>query len=366
MSSRQGYSALSEEHYVDVEAPAGAEGGSQVINSPAIPTATVAPSPIAASPASTIGALKLKVQTVAGVPPPQQRLIFAGRMLQDQQTLQSCNIQPGCVIHLFARPPPPPPGAPGSIASIVGPGAPGANGGEGGVAIGPGTHLNPFGLPSSFGDPELLRSTHSVKLFSSCLVAICAMQLLLLSLQLVASWSMGGGTEGRGGEVPPIPGGDDDNDGVSEEKGAEEIGAVFVLQVMMNILGLYVGLVGIRSANTLQLQSSKIYLYGLLVVGTAWMATRIIWAINSVTSGYDVDVGPTPSSTPPDSPSNGTDAGGGDSDGGGDVEYQQMDRGELIYMVSLSCFLYSLVWGVCFFRASQFYTLVRRANGLGP
>lgn len=29
MSSRQGYSALSEEHYVDVEAPAGAEGGSQ-------------------------------------------------------------------------------------------------------------------------------------------------------------------------------------------------------------------------------------------------------------------------------------------------------------------------------------------------
>lgn len=114
------------------------------------------------------------------------------------------------------------------------------------MAIGPGTHLNPFGLPSSFGDPELLRSTHSVKLFSSCLVAICAMQLLLLSLQLVASWSMGGGTEGRGGEVPPIPGGDDDNDGVSEEKGAEEIGAVFVLQVMMNILGLYVGLVGIR------------------------------------------------------------------------------------------------------------------------
>lgn len=57
---------------------------------------------------------------------------------------------------------------------------------------------------------------------------------------------MGGGTEGRGGEVPPIPGGDDDDDGVSEEKGAEEIGAVFVLQVMMNILGLYVGLVGIR------------------------------------------------------------------------------------------------------------------------
>ena len=98
------------------------------------------------------------------------------------------------------------------------------------------------------------------------------------------------------------------------------------------------------------------------------MASRIIWAINSVSSGYDVDVGPQPSSSSPSSPpSNGTDSGGGGgSEGGGGVEYQQMDRGELIYMVSLSCFLYSLVWGVCFLRASQFYNLVRRANGLGP
>lgn len=118
--------------------------------------------------------------------------------------------------------------------------------------IGPGTHLNPFGLPSSFGDPELIRSTHSVKLFSSCLVAICAMQLLLLSLQLLASWSMGGGTEGggEGGGETPIPGGDDDG-GQAEDKGVDGGGgqgggAVFLLQVVMNTLGLYVGLVGIR------------------------------------------------------------------------------------------------------------------------
>ena len=118
------------------------------------------------------------------------------------------------------------------------------------------------------------------------------------------------------------------------------------------------------SANTLQLQSTKVYVYGLLVVGTAWMSSRIIWAINSVNSGYDVDVGPQSSSPPPSSSSNGTDS--GDGGGGGGVEYQQMDRGELIYMVSLTLFLYSLVWGMCFLRASQFYTLVRRANGLGP
>lgn len=318
----------------------------------------------AESPLSTIGTLKVKVQAASGVSPAQQRLIFAGRMLQDQQTLRSCGVEAGCVIHLFARPPPPPPGAPGSIASVVNPTS--GAGTEGGM-VGPGTHLNPYGLPSSFGDPELIRSTHSVKLFSSCLVAICAMQLLLLGLQMLAAWSMGAG---GGGEVP-APGDEDGGGGEPGAKGAGGKGgggvdggsALLILQVMMNTLGLYVGLVGIRSANTLQLQSTKVYVYGLLVVGTAWMASRIIWAVNSVNLGYDVDVGPQPSaSSPPPGAGNGTDDGGG---GGGEA-YQQMDRGELIYMVSLSCFLYSLVWGVCFMRASQFYTLVRRANGLGP
>jgi len=121
--------------------------------------------------------------------------------------------------------------------------------------VGPGTHLNPFGLPSSFGDPELIRSTQSVRLLSSCLVAICAMQLLLLSLQILASWSIGGGTEGGGGKGggTPIPGGGDDDNGGAEDKGqgggeggGEGGGAMFFLQVVMNTLGLYVGLVGIR------------------------------------------------------------------------------------------------------------------------
>ncbi len=48
----------------------------------------------------------------------------------------------------------------------------------------------------------------------------------------------------------------------------------------MNVLGLYVGLLGVRSANTLQLASTKAYFYGLLAVGTLWLSLRIIWAIN--------------------------------------------------------------------------------------
>jgi len=100
------------------------------------------------------------------------------------------------------------------------------------------------------------------------------------------------------------------------------------------------------------------YFLGLVAVGTLWLSLRVIWAINSVELGYDADLGPQPQ--PPPS-GNGTDSGDiPDGDGGG---VPAMDRSELIYMVTLSCMIYACVWSVCFLRASQFYNLLRRANG---
>jgi len=306
---------------------------------------------VPASPDWTVAEFKTAGASIHQVASPAQRLIFMGRMLQDNVTLTDCGIKNSeTIIHLFPKP-----------TMVITDSNSNANAQNGSInasndaddnsatdpqinndSRGDRAHIPQIVLDAEearrsssmviFTSSEMFEAQHRVKLFSFFLLFISTMELLtLVSIMLGASAEPYMGIDDEYIPGDPTDGGISGGAQMRSWKNSD------YADLVIAVFGFYVATLGIRTTTENTLVSAKRYFYGLLIVGIAWIA--YYYYLDIVAEKSDMDGN-----------SNSADS---EDDGSKPNIYAQA-------LVSAS--LPICIWGICFLKAYQFQQLVRQAE----
>jgi hypothetical protein len=302
----------------------------------------------------TVGKFKRISSKIHKVPPSQQRLIFRGKMLNnDSQTLEELKIDTdNVIVHLFPKPRVVVTSSDGNNildGSVVDPTS--AVGGSDGISGG--AHIPSIVIDQNeqerrgqilvLGSVEIAESQNNVKMLSLLLLVICAMRLLaLFSIAMgVAEEPAPGGNnhntthhnpEGGGGG-----GGGSSNNMPYDEPVMEtrewQMSDFFDLSV--SAVGFYVATLGMKATqeNTLRLANS--YMLGTIIAGIGWNA----WNVFMYLVFYQQETAPTD-----------------------DDDLPPLTRDDFITVAFFTVAMPLFVWIVCCARAWEFRRLIEEAE----
>lgn len=269
---------------------------------------------------TTVFELKKILEKESGVPVRLQRIIHGGRQLTDGQVLTEAKVLDNTVVHLFQRPENRLESTPENPANED------PVDGRTGTSTSTGqSQTSPRGTSvvseqDLHFNVELLQHRRRIKLLATLLLMVSVLNMVTLSVYLM--------------------------DALVEHLRSDQWISLG-LELVVNSLGVIVGMAGIKGTNTLDENEVRNYCYGLLCVGLLYVVSDLWGLVRVIKLSSEVkDKGKSEIAGESD------DTGSSDMDTG--HEDKDDDQNGTVGAASFSLVFTIMIWSICFYRAFQF------------
>lgn len=292
---------------------------------------------VSVHPDDTVATLKLQGSKIHKVAPDRQRLIFCGRLLEDDKTMRDVGIHTNeLIVHLFPKPRVVIKDESSSVATSE---AEPDEGARVPTIVLDAAEAERRSQILVLGSADYMEAQNNVKMFSFMLLIISSIE--LMNLMAVA---LGVEQEDEEDFVAQDDIWPDPQPHYNHTASADELNMLYQqwgipnwIDLLVSILGVYVALLGLRASSLNTLRLAKQYLYGTVLVGIGWMLFNYFMT-------YEVDKAVEEQRERND-------------DNRPHVPDNDLASQALSVMV-----LPGMVWFLCFVRAWQFHYLLHQAE----
>ena len=291
---------------------------------------------VSAHPEWLVEDLKAHGAKIFKVPAGQQRLVYMGRLLQDEETLQDVGLtEPKTIIHLFPKP------------RVVVSARNEEEDTEDTPIASDGAHVPRIVLDPDeaerrssilvLGSAEIIEAQNNVKLLSFLLLIISSMELLAL----LTVWATPPPVPDPS-TPPPTPAGASDDDAMFPPQPEMEMRTwrnSDYVDLAISALGFYVATLGIKATTENTMRLAKQYLIGTVAVGIAW---NIFYYYLNIQAEKEADQKRV--------------------DATDDDEFGVLPDSTYYVQAAFAIMLPAMLWFVCCVRAWQFHGLLQEAE----